>query len=244
MKVLLIRRASESLRTAVRLKEAGFETEVFSLFEKRGIAHQPRLTEPDFLVFTSAAGAESFSLGSIEVNWDIPVYSVGPRTSEALVEIGYKNIRQGDGDAQQLAQRIIAEQSANMGKGIHVCGEDRAFDLTAALKVHSIELELCVAYRIEAIVPDRTAFEYCMNSLKDGFVFLYSPASARHFSKLIGMLDLTDKSRLLSVVAISEKTSLAASNGLVKNIYLAENPNEQAMIDKLIEVSGRNGRIV
>lgn len=237
MKVLLIRQEVDSLRTASLLEQIGLTPVLFPLFEKTDLGFHTVDANPDFLVFTSANGVGGHSSAYPESNKNRLVYAVGPRTADALLKNGYKNIRQGEGNAADLARLVIADQSGQGMKGTYFCGKHQAFDMKAALAVADIPIELCEIYQIKRLCPVKQRFLEALDSVKGGMVSLYSPQSAVHFMSLINEYEAGAMLDTICMLVISKKTAVAADNNLVKAMHISDVPNEQGMIEMAKAIS-------
>ncbi|MDO4695325.1 uroporphyrinogen-III synthase [Porphyromonas sp.] len=67
---------------------------------------------PDFFVFCSPSGVQAWSEALEKVSWsldeDFVAVSIGPKTSQALIDLGYKNIREASTPhSEDIAKEII-----------------------------------------------------------------------------------------------------------------------------------------
>lgn len=233
MKVLLIRRKEDSQRTAKRLEDLGFEPVLFPLFEKVMLENAPSNKNPDFLVFTSGAGAESVSEEDTQRFSQLPVYAVGPRTAAILDAKGYKNIRKGMAGAKKLAEDICKDFGGTAHKGLYYCGIERAFDMREALTRCNITLEICEVYQIRRLEPDMKSFKNTLKSLNGGAILLYSQKSSEHFGALVDASDEVELPVTIHLIGISENAILPLREKRVKSIEVAQIANEEGMIEKL-----------
>lgn len=233
MRVLLIRRKEDSQRTAKRLEELGFEPVFFPLFEKVTLKNTPLDKSPDFLIFTSGAGAESVSKEDAQQFYQLPTFAVGPRTAAILESQGYKNIRKGMADANKLAENICNEFGGAAHKGLYFSGVDRAFDMGEALASCGIALEICEVYQITRLVPDMNDFKQVLDGLNGGAILLYSRKSSEHFAELIDASEEIELPEAIHLIGISENTVLPLRKKKVRSIEVSQIANEEGMIKKL-----------
>lgn len=237
MKVLLIRREADGLRTAALLEQNGLIPVILPLFEKIDIAAPKEMTSPDFLVFTSAAAVESVSANELADFDHVPAYAVGPRTADALKNKEYSNVRMGSGNANDLALLIRSDHEAQKARGIYYCAEDRAFDMQGALAKSGISLEQREVYRMEKCFVEKDRFLQALNSVQNGAILIFSQRSADHLLHLVRQYEAYSLLETIEFIAISEKTCLTLGNELVKSVHISDVPNETSMIDKVKSLS-------
>ena len=237
MKVLLTRRRIDSERTTARLEAVGFEPIILPLFEIRNTGRPQPTGEPDFLIFTSAAAAETAHWRDDEALFKaLPCYCVGPRTAEALAEKAYKDIRQGSGTAAGLAERIAVDFQGARGTGLYVCGEKRAFDFQARFSGSDVSIELWEVYGIdEANLPDPIVRQ-AIDGLEGGIVLLFSPAGTSRLLHEISRLDLEDAVGDCRFVAISDNCATIIPDAFRSHVHVARTADEPAMIEAALAI--------
>ena len=104
MRVLVTRSEPGASETGDRLIAAGYLPIIEPVFVIEPIPVEVPFF--DALAFTSANGARQFA--TLSPRRDDPVFCVGARTAEAAREAGFKNVTSADGDADALAQAILA----------------------------------------------------------------------------------------------------------------------------------------
>lgn len=234
MNVFLTRRREECEASASNLTKAGLNPITYPLSELVILDCEFVDHGYDFLIFTSKAGVSCFNDREPK-KFDKPVYSVGEKTTNALLAKGYKNIRTGTGTAQDLAGLIKAEQPPQ-AKALYVCGQNRAFDMEKALAEKNISVDVIVGYQIIPVTIDEQEFRNTLSRLSGCFIMLYSPKSAKNFFDIVKKCGAENLIKDAILIAISKKTSLASDLTLVKDHHIAKIPSEQSMIETALEI--------
>ncbi|MBS7545370.1 uroporphyrinogen-III synthase [Ancylobacter oerskovii] len=177
MRVLVTRPQPDAAATAARLAAAGHEGLVDPMLAVEAIG-AARLPDGRFdaLALTSVNGARA--LGA-RAEWAelrrLPLYTVGWRTAQAAPEGATSRVAGGDGAALAELLRAGLPRGARL---LHVCGEDRAVDLGAALADEGIAVELFTLYRA---VPAAALSPATIAAARDGRIdvaFHFSPRTA------------------------------------------------------------------
>ncbi len=241
MRVLLIRERDRCEKTAAKLARAGHGSLVLPLAEYRDTGEPVPAMPFDAIAFTSAAAVESLSRRiandpSLESLLQLPAFCVGDATALCAGESGFTDVRNAQGDGEELAALILRELPAP-GRLLHPSQPSQGFDLAGALA----GWEVCrfEAYEAQLLVPEPEAFATAVKA--SNVVFLYSPRNARHFVDLLVRHATSETLPGLTLIAISEKTARAARAGFLDDpgadarfrILVAGRPDEDAMIELL-----------
>lgn len=241
MKVLLTRRLADSERTAAKLVANGFEPVIFPLFgiEPSG-KPQPHI-RPDFLVFTSAAALEVLAAAGSKMPFtELPCYCVGPHTMAELVAKGYKDVRQGEGTAGDLAGLISRDFANTSARGLYICGAVRAFDLAGELEKSGLGLFLWEVYRIcEPEVPNER-FSAILDDLNTGIITFFSPKSVERFFALLAGIGGGERIGECHLLAISQNCAARIPVEWQAQVRIAESPDEDGMIKAMLKLSERD----
>lgn len=147
MRILVTRPQPDASGTAARLIALGHHAYVdpMLIVEPLPGARLPEGTF-DALALTSVNGARALAerpeLGSL---LGLPLYTVGRRTMAAAPE-GFASVQAAGGDGEALVA-LLRESLPRGGRILHVCGQDRAVDLGAALAGDGLNVELFELYR-------------------------------------------------------------------------------------------------
>lgn len=160
----------------------------------------------------------------------LPIYAVGPGTSDYAREIGFTDITVGPSSARELAPVITALARPNAGRLIHLSGDKIAFDLQAALAPAGLTVERVVVYRsrpADQLQPETTA------GLASGAidtVMLMSPLSAATFVALLSRSDLSKHYQRLVYVCLSHNVAEKVQCLNPVAVHVAQEPNSDSML--------------
>jgi uroporphyrinogen-III synthase len=162
----------------------------------------------------------------------LPLFAVGHRTARAAQEIGFASVRSADGDGADLA-RLIA--SANVtGPLLYLAGNDRARDLPAELAVHGIHADTVIIYRADAATdfPDAVRGALAQGGV-DG-VLHFSRRTAAVFCDCADASGLLPAIRSVAHYCLSPRVADPLAGAGVKNVQIAPNPDENALLNLLL----------
>ena len=226
--VIVTRAEPAAADTVVRLKAAGYEAILSpaltleslpgAKLDMDGVRH---------LIFTSANGVRYFL--ERQGTGALTVWCVGEATAEAVRQGGGKDVREGDGNAADLARMILASPETLDGALLHVANEAAAGDLVATLKKADLDARFAALYRT---VPVRTLSPEAASALAMAprvAVLVHSAKGAAAFCEAAGGIDL---SRVV-FVAISPAASQPLAGCGARAVVNAAHPNETALMDAL-----------
>ncbi len=230
MKVLLTRRREDGQRSGERFRTAGFDPVFLPLFERVKTGKPMPGGPHDFCLFTSAAAVGVLEAMDHDQLRDMPAYAVGPRTAEILQGKAYKNIRQGGGHADKLAEMIRADSDGRAWHGLYVCGEKQSFDFPAAFSQSRVTLDLWEVYRSRKIDPGHHALNDALTTAKDGLIALYSPGSTIFFLELVHRHDAFELLDTFRFLVISDRCSAELPREFRDRTLVAPSPDEEGML--------------
>lgn len=161
--------------------------------------------------------------------FNIPVFAVGPQTTDEARRAGFTDVRNANGDAAALARAVTGWADPGKGALLHVCGADAPGALADALAAAGFTVRRAVLYRIEtaaALPPDAVA------ALRDGVVdgaLFFSPRSAQVFCDLAAGLPL----QAVAAFCISPATAAALARAAFARVAVAARPNQDALLSLL-----------
>lgn len=224
MHVLVTRPAEDGAEIAARLAEMGHVALLAPLLTP----HFEAGLEPDFagvqaILITSANGVRA--LIGRTARRDIPVFAVGPQTSQEAQAAGFTDIKNADGDARLLAQMTTRWTTPDKGALLHVCGAEAPGTLAALLESAGFTVRRAVLYRVGAaasLPPDARA---ALEAGRVDAALFFSPRSARIFCELAQNLS----TQSLTALCISPITAQALTRPF-KAVRIADKPNQQALL--------------
>jgi uroporphyrinogen-III synthase len=115
---------------------------------------------------------------------DLPLFAVGRATAAAARQLGFADIRTGDGEAADLVSSLTTALNTSKGAVLYLRGLDVAFDLTTPLQAAGFDVRSCVVYRAvaaKAFAPETIA-GIARGSIQG--VVLMSPRTAETYAEL------------------------------------------------------------
>jgi uroporphyrinogen-III synthase len=224
-RVLVTRSEPGASETAQRLADLGYTPIVEPLFDIEMI---PAVLPPhDALAFTSANGVRAF--GRLSQTRDRPVFSVGSRTAQEALDLGFTQVMSADGDVGALAA-LIAEKLPPGASLLHTGNEESRGDLAGALRARGLQAIFVPTFRaapvgrpgpqLAAHLRGEFAFEAILiHSARAAAILSQFAAEAAH----CGPLD---------VAAISTEAARPLAR-LARRVQIAARPNEAALVDSL-----------
>lgn len=227
MKVLVTRPAEDCAQIARRLAEMGHEALLAPLLTVR-FQDGPALVLAGIqaVLATSANGVRA--LARRTDRRDLPLFAVGPQTTEAARVAGFLRIRNADGDAAALAEAVPGWADPGAGALLHVTGEEGGGWLAQTLQARGFNVRRMELYRVDAAaeLPPPAA-----QALQQGAVeaaLFFSPRSARVFGECVTKSGLS--TARLTAVCISANTAAALEGITFAGIRVAAAPNQDALL--------------
>ena len=226
--VIVTRAEPAAAETVARLKAAGYDAILSpaltleslpdAALDMDGVRH---------LIFTSANGARYFlarrAVGALTV------WCVGEATAAAVRQEGGEDVREGDGNAADLAAMILAAPEAQTGALLHIANEAAAGDLVATLKHAGLDARFAALYRtvpVKRLTPEAAIV---LDTAPRVVVLVHSAKGAAAFRDAARGRDL---SRVV-FVAISPAASQPLVGLGARAVVNAAHPNETALMDAL-----------
>ena len=224
MHVLVTRPLEDGEEIAARLAEMGHTALLAPLLSPRFEAGpEPDFTGVQAILASSANGIRA--LVRRTARRDIPVFAVGPQTTQEAAASGFTDIRNADGDAKALAEATARWTTPDRGILLHVCGAEAPGTLADMLTLRDFSVRRAVLYRVEAareLAPE--AREALAAGQMDAALF-FSPRSAQIFCELAEDLP-TEK---LIALCISPATAKGLTRPFAQ-VRTADAPNQAALL--------------
>lgn len=219
--VILTRPRAASERFAAALHEAlgDMDVTILPLIDIVPVGERPDLDGVSALIFTSAAGVETF--GKITSDRSLPAWCVGDRTAEAAREIGLRATSAG-GDAEALI--ALMTEARPEGRLLHLHGAHLSVDVAERLTRAGLRAEGHAIYDQRRVAPGAT-ITAALAHAGPILVPLFSPRSARLFAEAAGTAQAN-----IRPVAISAATRDAMPADWAEQATTAETPDAAAMI--------------
>ncbi len=232
MRVLVTRPAEDAMETAALLRERGHEPVIASLLGVNYHDGPPLLLDAvQALLATSANGVRA--LARRTARRDLAVFAVGSQTSAAARAAGFTDVRNADGNSENLANAVRGWASPGGGTLLHAAGAEAEGRLADILIAAGYTVRTEVLYDVPAVtaLPD-----IARAALADGTldaVLLLSARSAQVFATCIAQAGLASACRRLTALCISEAAAKPLAGLAFKDIRIAARPNQASLLDCL-----------
>lgn len=167
------------------------------------------------------------------------LYTVGPATTAIARSMGFHDIVEGSGNAESLAQKIIAtaENDPRNASFLHLAGDQLAFDIAEHLSRHGHPTTRHTAYRSVAAktLPPEVCAALQQNELDA--VVLMSPRTAKTWAELashkVPLARLSD----LTYICLSQNVANSLPEPLSKTAKIAKRPTHEEIIALLYRLA-------
>ena len=239
MHILLTRPEEQSLMTAGLLRALGYEVHVHPLMhveEVEGAAAQLHLLATDETsvrawIVTSKHGIEVLSRACGDASKSQPLYVPSPVSADFAMELGWRDVRAGEGDALSMLARLRRElQADDAGVLVYVRGQDVRHDLAGMLAADGYDVHEVMAYDAQAYahLPEEMLVLW-RDDVLDA-VMVYSPRSAQLLEQGLRDAGVLEHAARVHVVAISTAVAHALDRECWAGIHAASSPSNDAML--------------
>ncbi len=229
MRILLTRPLDDAAPFARILGERGHEAVIAPLLEIRfRDGPDVPLDGVQAILATSANGVRAIARRT--ARRDIPIFAVGPQTTEEARRAGFAAVRNADGDGAALARAAEQWASPDRGALLHAAGAEVPKLLAAELEKHGFTVRREILYDAVALsqMPDAAAVALKSDVLDA--VMHFSPRSARLFGELAAQAGLQRHCKRVASLCISRATAEAAEALAFREIRIAKSPSQEAML--------------
>lgn len=179
------------------------------------------------LLFTSANGVRAFAKAADRR--DLTAWCVGPATLVAAKDVGFLDLRHGNGDAGDLASLIEREAAPESGKLLHVANDAAAGHLVERLSAAGFTVDFAPLYTtLQAKALSRSVKQALVDAVPI-CVLIHSAKGAEAFAALTKAHDLSRH----SLVAVSANAAAPLAGFGFAQTQIAVRPNETALLDVL-----------
>lgn len=233
MRVLVTRPQPGASRTMRRLQGLGFEPILLPLTETVALPVDASAVGDNAVAvaITSANAVRHAPKGLIAALAALPCHAVGARTAEAARAAGFLSVSKGPGDAEKLAEVIVAGLS---GKAIvYLTGRVRFPAFETRLRQASVEVRAIETY--DTVFLNYSDDEICarLSGQAVDAMLLYSAKAAAALHTLVNRPELRDLFENARVFALSERIAGTFGDGAGKKIVVAREPHEEALLELL-----------
>ncbi|SLN15256.1 uroporphyrinogen-III synthase [Oceanibacterium hippocampi] len=173
---------------------------------------------------------------------DLKVYAVGDGTAQAARSAGFETVASASGDLDALVEKVVAECDPSGGPLVHVAGSVTTGDLKGRLEAAGFSCRREVLYSAEPVTSVSPRLEKALVDREIDGVILFSPRTAAAFLALVEGAALDDTLADLELFCLSEAVGKAAMPLLWREVHVAEQPNEEALLALVARIdAARNG---
>ncbi|MBZ7923545.1 uroporphyrinogen-III synthase [Ensifer adhaerens] len=233
MRVLVTRPLPAAEATARRLEAAGHRPILLPLMQATHLTAvaSAALKQPfAAIALTSAEAVRVLASlgGELEPHQKIPCFCVGEATARAAAELGFTDIRVGDGTGEALAGLIVSATGALPKKPLlYLTGAPRSDGLESTLRQHDVEYRAVECYRMEPTAHPPGALQDLARTGRPDAVLLYSRETARRLTTLLLEAGLDATSLAPRYLCLSAAIAEALPGNVMSQI--ATRPDEESL---------------
>jgi uroporphyrinogen-III synthase len=225
MRILVTRPREDGEQIAAKLAALGHTALLAPLLEPRfHDGPEPALADVQAILATSANGIRALIRRT--ARRDIPVFAVGPQTTEEARAAGFTEVRNADGDSRALAEAVARWTRPEKGALLHVCGEDAPGTLVENLARRGFTARRAVLYGIEAATALPADARDALEKNAVDVVMFFSPVSAKIFLEMCGGIATAN----LIALCISPSTADVLPPSAFAEVRIAAAPNQTALL--------------
>ena len=238
IRVLITREKKSAEGTAKAVRELGHIPIILPLFEVIDTGTDFPKLDFDGIIFTSRNAVEIFvERATNPANFALTAYCVGETTAQLAKECGFQKLVTGTGGGAKLAEKMLSDHEL-AGKNLaYPTTSDRSFDMAEALAKGRIIVTTIEIYQVQILEPQLVDLQRIIESETPECAFIFSQNSGRHLCNTIARLENKALFRQMSALAISDKAATQVLSYPWRNVYVAKEPSEAAMLKQLQELS-------
>ncbi len=234
---IITRPAADSGRFMAAVRAAGHAVLSSPLLEIRLNEHAEIPARPwQAVAITSANGARAIAAHPArESLTGALVVTVGPASTQAAKAAGFARVLQAKGDVKALISIILEELNPQDGPILYASGAITRGDLQGELAVSGFDVTRAVLYEaVQATELSRPVREH-LAAGKGGTVALYSPRSAKIWTRLVHAAGLARPAAGLTYACLSQNVARALRKALpqARDILIPATPDEAALLHML-----------
>ncbi|ANK81104.1 MAG: hypothetical protein TEF_10080 [Rhizobiales bacterium NRL2] len=229
MRILLTRPRLDAVDTARALEARGHQVLIEPVLDI--VLEAPEgldLQDVQALLATSRNGVRA--LAAATSRRDLPLMAVGRSTAALARECGFPDVRDADGDVDDLTRLAVAELDPAAGPLLHAAGAETAGDLKGTLAESGFQVRREVLYR--AVANDRISADAAaaLTARRIDAVLFFSPRSAEAFARVLDNMGLTSAAESLVAFCISPRAAEMARRLPYREVVSAPRPNQDALL--------------
>lgn len=218
---------------AARLQAAGFKTLLEPMMEIAALAHEMPDGAYDAIIATSANALRHWKFNNI--NKLVRLWCTGNHTAHTAQELGFKNIYNISGGAQDVFTHITKTQDKSM-RFLYVRGQEVSVPLAETLSRYGHSVTEIKTY---AAHPAKSLSKEIKDHLKNhtvGGVCFFSARTVGIFLKLCEENNLLPTLKTANALCISQNVVNSAHTPIWKAAYAAKIANSDGIFDLITEI--------
>jgi uroporphyrinogen-III synthase len=238
MRILVTRPEPDAAELKAALEARGHEVSSEPLLTIEALPIDARdLDGASAIIATSRNSLRALRGPALARATKLPLFCVGPATAELGRTLGFHHVVAGQGSSSDLIPLILESKLDPAGRIVHICGEEVAFDLAAALAERGLAVRKLIAYRAVAAtaLEPRTARAIAAGALDA--VILMSPRTAAIFAGLVDKAGLAEPARKIAYVCLSANVAGALKSLDAARINIAVRPNSSGILEAVEQVA-------
>jgi uroporphyrinogen-III synthase len=232
MRVLVTRPKDDAAETAAILKARGHEVLIAPLLDIQFRAGAELLLDDvQAVLVTSANGIRAFARRTNRR--DVEILGVGAHSAEAARQLGFTNVRHADGDAQALADLVIATLKIEDGALFHAAGAETRGNLNDTLSASGFTVRNEALYdAVAAKTFPATVQAALAQGALDAALF-FSPRTAAIFAEIVAREGISESCRGFDALCISQAAADALQSLVFREVRVAAQPHQPALLSLL-----------
>ncbi len=230
-RVLVTRPEPGASETVRRLEALGFVPVKLPLQETLPLAVDSFACPEDVSVVVPSASAVRHAPRELLKRWfEVPCLAVGEATARVAREKGFRHVREGGGDADSLADEIMA--SKPVGVVAYLCGKVRRPVFEQRLSAAGIPVCVVETYDTLPIAHDDRTVIGTTGAQTIHYTLVYSANAAELLLNLMMRETLQNLFAGTTLICISPRVAEIFPGGR-NQIVIAQEPNEGALLEAL-----------
>ena len=235
MRVLVTRPQPDADTTAADLRRRGHEPVIASLLTTQFTdwGEFADLPPPEALIATSLNGLRGLGTHpDLEDLRKLPLFVVGDSSARLAAQLGFQDVRPGQGSAADVIDRIVADMK-DPARFLYAAGADRTGDIAGQLDVSGHRVDLVEIYRAVPIdrLPDSIEDDLWKSRIDR--ILIFSARTAETLVSVLGRAGLMAVSRSVPIHVISMQAAAPIISAGFQSVIVALRPDAAELLDTL-----------
>lgn len=240
MAILVTRPAPDNVRTAVALRERGYDVHLAPMLRMETVAFAlDDASTFGGIILTSANAVRALAQHPARTNLiGLPAYAVGEQTAQAARAAGFEKVTVAAGDSAALRDLIAAQTAPRRNAArrlplLYLAGATPSRDLAGELAAHQIPVIQQTVYRMvpERELPETVRAAFARDAI--AAVLHYSADSARAFVEAVRGEGLEISALAVPQMCLSPAIAAVLREAGATRLAVAPQPRETALFGAL-----------